>query len=501
MVQPSRDYCRIYPVALFAALSLFSTPIAAQTESGQDTRLRLDQQIERQRADREAKAVEEAEALNSVPSSMVIDGKTYSVGNNVNEIGQALYVAVARKQWRDVRRFLAAYEALDGHDPMLALYARGAVARNDGDLGDAERRYRELLAIKPDFLPGQLELARTLFDNRKDREAQRAFERARTELSGGGAEAESVIRTVDAFLAALKRRRGWQGSIAIGPTYSTNLNQSSASYTCLLAAQDGTCLFDRQVPDPIKAAGINFEATLSRDVPLAGHSGIRARALLYGDVFPEHHDYSQGTLIGRLGYQYQTARNALSLSPSFEIGSLGSSVLYQAWGANAEWTHTVSRRALFRIEGNYRNFRYRLNGFHPQDGPLTDISLTGWYVLSPAWTLFGGPDFAAKDTPDPVDAYRQWGARLGVSKAFGASASLLILGSYRHRRYRAYSELFEAQREDDQFNATAVARFPVFKFGGPVPEIIVQHNRINSNIDWLYTYKRTTASVRLSHAF
>ena len=226
---------------------------------------------------------------------------------------------------------------------MLVEYAVGALAREKGDLAAAERHYRALLAIKADFLPGKLELARALFDNRKDREAERAFQAARDQLANDGPQAEGVTRTVDAYLGALKRRRSWQGTFAIGPGYSSNLNQSSASYTCLLAADDGTCLIDRQVPEAIGAMGVNFEGTLARDIPLGGHSGLRARAILFGDVYPEHHTYSQATLIARLGYQYQTARNAVSLSPSYEIGSLGSSVLYDAPGVNAEWTHKRGR--------------------------------------------------------------------------------------------------------------------------------------------------------------
>jgi hypothetical protein len=384
---------------------------------------------------------------------------------------------------------------------MLVEYALGALARQRGDLAAAERHYRALLAIKADFLPGRLEFARVLFDNRKDREAERTFQAARDQLAGDGPQAEGVMRTVDAYLGALKRRRSWQGSLAIGPGYSSNLNQSSASYTCLLATDDGTCLIDRQVPPAIEALGVNFEATLAKDVPLAGHSGLRARAILFGDIYPEHHDYSQATAIVRLGYQYQTATNAVSLSPSYEIASLGSSVLYDAPGVNAEWTHTISSRALFRLEGNYRDFGYRDAAFQPQDGAQFDVNLTGWYSLSPSLTLFGGPDVVAKDARSRVDAYRQWGTRLGLNKAFGSTASLFLMASYRHRRNREYSALFEAQRKDRQFNIIGIARLPVLKLGPLVPEIVVQHTRVESNIDWLYSYKRTTASVRLSHAF
>ncbi|MEJ2459908.1 MAG: hypothetical protein P8Y58_17950, partial [Novosphingobium sp.] len=236
---------------------------AAQTSGNADTRLRLDQNLDRQNAEAEQQLLKDAGDLDGVPSTIEIDGKTYAVANTVSEVGEALYVAVARRQWQDVRRFLKAYLAFEDRDPMLVAYARGALARTAGKLGEAERQYRTLLGLQPDFVPGQLELARVLFENHKDREARRLFETARATLSGDGEKAAGVLRTIDSFTQALARRRGWQGSIALGPGYSNNLNQSSASYTCLLAGDDGTCLIDRKVPDPIQAMGINFESSIS----------------------------------------------------------------------------------------------------------------------------------------------------------------------------------------------------------------------------------------------
>lgn len=478
-----------------------AAPLHAQAESGLDTRLRLDQQLDRQRADKESETLEGAEPLDGAPASMTIDGETYAVGNNVTDMGQALYIAVQRKQWTDARRFLDAYQKLAGYDPMLRLYARGALAREKGDLAAAERDYRELLAIRPDFLPGQLELARALFENRKDREAERAFDTVRARLAADGPKAEGVGRTVEAFLAVLKRRRSWQGSLAIGPRYSSNLNQSSASYTCLLATDDGSCLIDRKVPDPIRSTGIGVEATLNSRLPLRGHSGLRARAILFGDYYPGHHAFSQATLIARLGYDYQTARDSFSVSPSVDLSTLGSSLLYRAWGLNAEWSRSLSDKAMIKLEGNRRRFDYRLPAYQAQDGDLTDLFLTGWYLMRGDWTLFGGPDFLEKTADDPVNAYRQWGVRLGVNKSFGNSVGVLLMASARERKHRAYSELFEAQRRDRELGFTAIARFPALAFAGLVPEAVVQHNRVKSNIDWLYSHKRTAISLRLEYAF
>lgn len=492
-----------FPLLFCASVAAILLPAhaAAQSASDQDTRLRLDQQAAVQQRKAERERLKDAENWNALPTSLDIDGTTYAVRDNVDDMGRALYIAIGRKQWRDVRRFLAAYRRYPDHDPMLVLSAEGALARQGGKLAAAERRYRALLALSPDFVPARLELARVLFENRKDREAKRAFEDIRRLLGAQGDQTRGVLATVDAFLGALKQRRGWQGSFALGPGYSSNLNQSSASYTCLLAATDGSCLFERKVPDPIRATGLNFEGTVSRTLPLSGHHALRASALLFGDIYPQHHDFSQSTLMLRAGYQYQSARDTVTLSPSLDLGTFGSALLYTAPGGNALWQHVLSPRTLLRIEGNYRDYRYRQRVFRSQDGAMSDLSLTAWYAPSPGWSVFAGPDFAIKDALAKVDAYRQWGARLGVNKTFGRGASLLLIGSWRHRDTRAFNEVFAARRRDDQFNATAIARFPALQFAKLVPELVLQHTRVESSIDWLYSYRRTGASLRLSRTF
>lgn len=482
------------------AAAASGTSAHAQRAGGDDTRLRLDQGIDRRAADGERRLLQGAED-DAAPSTIDIDGTRYTVANNVDETGQALYIALVRKQWPDVRRFLTAYLALEGHDPMLALYAKGGLARQANDLAIAEAQYRALLALQPDFMPGRLELARVLFENRKDREALRAFRQARAALDAEGDKAVGVRRTIDAFLAALEKRRGWQGSLVLGSGYSSNLNQSSASYTCLLTGEDGSCLIDRQVPDPIKAAGINFEGTISRRVPLGGHSGLSGRALLYGDIWPGHGAYSQATLTTQLGYDHQTAAVSYTLAPTFDLASFGRDILYDAWGVRAEALYTVSAATAFRLELSRKVLNYRQPAYADHDGALTEVYFTGWQVLPRGWTLFGGPDFLDKTADDKANAYRQLGLRAGVNKAFGNAASLLAFASFRWRDHRAYSELLEAKRRDREQNYIAIVKLPALGFAGLTPNILVQHNRVKSSVDWLYSYRRTVASLRLEYAF
>jgi len=485
---------------MLSAASAAGSSAHAQSTGGEDTRLRLNQGIDRRSAEAERKLLEGADDLNP-PTTIEIDGRTYTVSNNANEMGQALYVSVIRRQWADVRRFLDAYRALKNRDPMLVHYAQGALAREAGNLRAAEGYYRELLDLQPDFLLGRLELARVLFESRKDRDALRTFRQLRTDLEAQGDKAAGIRRTIDVFLQALEKRRGWQGSLAIGPGYSSNLNQSSASYACLLMGPGDVCLIDRKVPDPIKAAGINFEGTLSRRVPVGGNGGIVGRALLYGDLYPGHGDYSQATLTTQIGYDRQFARGSWSVSPTFDLASFGPHLLYRAWGVRAEAMVTPTARAALRLEASRKVLDYEQRAYRDYDGALTELYLTGWWARPHGLSVFGGPDFVDKTADFGANAYRQLGFRLGVNKQFGKAASMLAFTSQRWRDYLGYSQLLEARRHDREQNYVAIVKLPALRLAGLTPNLLVQHNRVESNVDWLYSYRRTAASVRMEYAF
>lgn len=484
------------PLLAISGSLVLAPPVVAQSARSDDNRLRLDPGIDRRTTPQERAAIERSEPADRI----TIDGQVYTVGNTPDDLGRALYLSVARKNWADVRRFLPPYRTLTGHDPMLVAWARGGLARSEGRLVEAERQYRALLAIQPDFLPGRLELGRVLFENRKDREAKRLFAAIRQELVSQGERAAGVRRTVDTFLTVLKRRDGWQGMIAAGPSYSSNLNQTSASQTCLLVGADGVCLIDRTLPPAIASVGLNVEGSISRRIALKGQGGLLARAFVYGDIWPGHGAFDQATLTAQIGYDHQTARRSLTLSPTIDVAGLGSRLLYTAPGLRAEAMVTPTPATALRLEIARRVFDYR-RGFNDLDGALSEATLTGWWSRPRGWTLFGGVEAGDKRAPERANAYRYVGARLGVVHGFADWAELTVIGSVRQRDYRSYSALLDAVRHDREANLTAVLRLPKLHLAGLTPNILLQHNRVMSNVDWLYSFRRTAASIRLEHAF
>lgn len=483
------------------AMVFAPSAVRAQTGAGgSDTRLRLDQDLQAQNARRDAKAAAAAEVSETRPDTIAIDGRVYTVRPTVNDTGKALYIAVTRKQWADVRRFLTAYRRLSGYDPMLELYARGGLARATGHLVQAEQAYRSLMALQGDFLPGQLELARVLFESRQDRAARAAFLQARTLIAVGDDKAAGMRRTIDSFLHALDQRGGWHGSFALGASRATNINQSSGSYTCLLSLES-LCLVDRKLPDPITAAGINFEGTLSRRWSLSGHGGLLARALTYGDLYPGYGAYDQTAFSLQLGYDRRGASSGWTLSPTADMALLGGRLLYAAWGLRAEGFVQLTGHTAARLEVTGRHFDYPSALYADYSGNQGEAYLTLWQTLSPRWSLFGGPEMLVKGAAQPVNAFGQMGVRLGAAGAVGKLATVSAVAAHRWRDYRAYSDLLEGKRQDVEDTLTATLRLSRWKVAGLAPELFIQASRIRSSIDWLYSYRKTTMALRLTHVF
>jgi hypothetical protein len=478
------------------ALALLALAGMARAQSDEDTRLRLNQDLDRKAAEREAKALEETST-----SVLVIDGRAYSVGSGADEVGKALYLSLSRRQWPDARRFLKIYGALPDRDLMLLRYAEGLLARQDGDLGAAERALRDLLALRPQFLPGRIELARVLFENQHDREALTAFQAILTDLPADDPRAAGVRRSVEGFIAALGQRRGWRGSLALGPGYNTNVNQASGSYACLLPGPEGLCFFDRKTPDAIGAATVGFEAAVNRRLPLRGSSGLSLRGLAYGELYPEEGRYNQATLVLQAGFDHRSVRVSFGLAPSLDLGTLGWTRLYDAPGAHGEVSRAIGPSTLVKLEGDYKILRYRQPAFTALDGAQASLFFTAWRGLAGGWTVFGGFDLLDKDADLAVNAYRQAGLRLGVATPTVRGVNAGLFASGRRKRWSAVNETLQARRRDDEQNLTAILRAPRLRVAGLTPSLTLQYAKVASSIDWLFSYEKVAASLKLERVF
>jgi hypothetical protein len=455
----------------------------------------FDQRSQQQSVERERALLKDE--LDAERPTITVDGKTYTVEHNVNDVGRALYLSLQHRQWTAVQRFLDEYLTLPDRDPLLVHYAQGALARTQGRYAEAEREYRALLALQPDFLPARLELARVLFEDQQDREAGQLFDAIAASLDAGDPKTSGVRETVTTFQTALANRREWNGSFALGPTWNDNLNRSSAGSTCLLYLS-GNCFFTRTTPDAIASTGYDYDANLNKRWALRGHHGLYFRSLLFGQGYRDNSGYNELTSITQAGYSYRSGRHSVSLAPSFEYYAWGNKALYGAWGAHAEWSWTLSPTSLLKLEGDWKQMRYRIANYADNyDGVVRSAYATYFRSLGARWTVFGGVDVVDSDSAQAVYGYLQKGVRLGASLQWPAGFSSTLFASYRHRDYRGYSELLGARRADDEQGYNFILKATRWSVAGFTPLLTLRHNRVRSNVDWLYDYDKNVISLKL----
>jgi len=486
-----------------ATLAALCSPMAFAQDPA-DLRRLLEQRIDQQAETREQALLKDQQEVAEAGErpTLTIDGRSYTIEHTVDDVGRALYVALQQQQWALAAHFLDEYLGLEGRDPLLQHYAQGSLARVQGQHRRAASEFQALLALQPGFLPAQLELARTLFEDQQDREAQAQFAAIAASLDSNDPKTEGVRQTVATFSEALHQRARWNGSVAVGPTWTDNVNRTSASQTCLWLHESGICLISRVLPEAVQASGLDMEASATRRIALSGHHGLYLRALAFGQSWRTLSPYNELNATVQAGYAYRSARHTIVLAPSFDYYALGNHALSGAWGMHGEWSWSSTPRSLLKLETDWKAVRYRqLPYAQNYDGQQRSLSATWFRRLGSHWTVFAGADLIDSQAPEPSNAYRAKGARLGASLQWPEGITSTLFGSWRQRSYRAYSPLLAATRDDEEQFLTLVVKAPRLQFGGFVPVLSLRHNRTNSNVDWLYSYDRSSASLKLERSF
>lgn len=487
-------------LTLLAASSLYADD---------DTQLRLNQSLDQNLLQQQHQLQQQGTIrdIEKLPS-ILINGQIFAVEKNQDDLAKALYLAVMQKQWGNAAVYLKHYQQYEGYDQALTNFAEGALARAQGQLKLAEQKFQSSLNKQPNNLICELELARVLFEQQKNKEAARLFTSIQNKLgqSDRAVIPPEVEQTVNLFVKALNQRDSWQGSVAIGPSYATNLNSSSEqskTWTLYGMDQDGNIIpahMTRGSPKAISAKGVDYEASLIKRFSLYGNHGISLRGLAYGQSYDDHADYNESTLNINAGYSFFDLKNQISIAPLFEHKRYANDGLYNAWGARAEWMRFIAADKAFKLEAEIKDLDYQK--YKTLDGKESSAMFTFWKILPKQWTLFSGLDVLDHDTQEKyMAAYQQQGIRLGLSKSWNIGLNTTLFSSYRWRQFDRYVETFATRRHDFEQNYTFVVQMPRFKFYGVTPNLAYRYNHNSSNVDWLYSYDKHNVSLKLEHRF
>lgn len=409
--------------------------------------------------------------------------------------GMILGQSMQRRNWRTVRRIMAYYTDIPGHDPMLALYARGAIDRQDGRHGRAIAAYRRMIEQDASLDYVRLDLAAMLFEDKQYRESRRLFEMLRTDRDlVPGAKA-----AVERYLASIGAQDKWRGTFRVGYRYNDNVNNASADpYLYLWGLR-----FEKDPESlPHSANAINYYANLSRDENVGGNNFVSLDAVVEGDHYWDDKNWRETNATIRAGYKYRGVRTWLSVQPNYSRQWLGGDPFRRMIGVSAEYGRWIDPQ--WQIMGSYSwfNKKYDLPNYNFYDGNLHALSATAVYFHSPATVFYGGLTVQRDQLESKDESSSRDGASLGVIKVWKHGLNVRGNARYSYRTFHDYS-LWDrtAIRRDHEYQVDLSVTHSKLRFAGVYPRLGYQFLKIDSSISSLYSRTGNQLTLSLETSF
>lgn len=462
----------------------------ARADTSVDIRQRLNQQAGAIAKSRDQVAIDQADALQQ-PSAPISEQIS---------LPQALYLSVQQGAWDNVKTLLARYETFADADKNLIRYAKAKLAWQEGDYSQSIAGLQQLVEDNPSFVLGRLELGKALFLDHQNKAALRQFSAAQSSLDANDPKQQGVYQTIQIFEQAILKRDEWSGLFSIGYAHGSNLNQTSHKQDCQVFVfghtQFESC---RRTPPPVAASGWHYEANAQRRFSLNGHHGVSVNALAYGDSYPHRQRYSRHYAGLDADYSYKNAKHELTIGPKMERLWYGGKIDHSAYGAEASWQYDMSPRTSFLFDVSHLYQRHQEAPVAARyNGGRTRLSATVWQSVADTWTVSAGLSAVHQAAKDPVLAYNEHTAQLGVYKRFGEdNVHLMVQGFLSKRQYARFDSLLDKHRQDTKLRLIAIVKVPKWQVMGFYPSIVLEYERNKSNVDWLYSYRNTQIGVRL----
>lgn len=402
--------------------------------------------------------------------------------------------AVNRRDWAGAEHWLQAYAEVPEHDPVLFDFVAASRASAEGRHAEAIAGYRKVLAANPKFTRGSLDLARTLYADNRLGDAEAVFRDLREQPLP-----PQVIRHIDDYLAALKRRQQMRFSLSVSGVREDNVNRASTVVDRCALVFFGNCLANRPGKE-ITATGTYVEGTLNKLWSLAGNHGVMLRSIGYGNLYASRHEYDNLVSTTYLGYQYASARNQLQVLPLLEYDREGGRKAYQAAGLRTSFTRQLGARAQVEASHEYKHRDFS-RALEYLEGDFRGLSLFGNYALRRNTVVYGGLMWRRSDAQRPVFAYREEALRLGLYQSFADKVTTNVSYGYRRKLVAAEHPLFGERQRDREHSLYLNVSLPAYAWRGVTPTMSYEYRDNTSNIAHAYSFEKSRLSVGFNWVF
>jgi len=378
----------------------------------------------------------------------------------------------------------ASFDAALQHD-----FADGMTSYSGRDYARAEAIFRRLLDRQPSLLRVRLELARTLYMERKDEQADYHFR-----LAAGEHPSDPVLRNILRFRQAIRSRRSWRFDFDFGFSPDSNINSATDKETVDIyglpfkldptgRARSGTGRF----------VGADASVRLNRSGKVPIYIGGYGRLTRYGDQ------------------RFDDAYAGIEAGPEFRLGGgqlrttltglrrwYGRHPLVTSVGARVDYDRLAGKSWTLGGSLLVRHNDYARRG--DVDGWDTEARLSANHPLGATTLGFGYAGIQRSWANDPGQAFWREQLGLGVLKEIGWGLRPQLRADFARQVGDAPLAPFGRRRRDWLLQGS----FSIYKrdwnMKGFAPSLSVTTTRNLSTLT-IYDEKRLRGEIRLTRAF
>ncbi len=379
--------------------------------------------------------------------------------------------------------------AIDGAGGVERDFLDGMVALARKDFARAEAMFRKILAGNPSLVRVRLELARTLFLQKKDEDADYHFRLAIAEHPS-----EAVVQNIARFREAIRARRAWRFNFTLGISPDSNINSATNKEQVEILGLPFRLNSNARARSGVgNIVGGDANVRLMRDSKIPLYLGAYGRMVRY-----PVHDFDDIYVGGEAGPEFALSGGRLRVAATGLERWYGGQRLVTSLGGGLNFDKVIGGNWTVEAMLSTRHNAYA--GRNDVDGWDIEAALTANRALSASAIGFGYAGVLRSIAHDPGQS--TWSARFGggVHKEIGWGLRPQIAFEVGRQVNDAVLALFGKTRRDWRLQAAFNIYKREWNIAGFAPSLRVIYTRSFSTIS-LYDQKRLRAEFGITKAF
>ncbi|MCW9698348.1 surface lipoprotein assembly modifier [Avibacterium sp. 20-129] len=395
-------------------------------------------------------------------------------------------------RWDLLPDLLTIYKKTVDPDPILIDYAQAMLYRIEGNLTDAIRLYRHIIAENPSFSPVRFALAQTLFEDYQSEAAEDQFNKLRASPDLP----PEIMLISDQYLAAIKRQSAWSFSASLSYLQDNNVNNAAKDKVVYI----GNTPFQKSEDSlPQSAHGLQYGVNFSKKMNLIGRHSLYLENNLYGKSYWDNHDYDDILNRTTVGYQYQDINNRFAILPFYTYRWFGGKKYSRNYGLRFEYERWLSPKWQTSSAIELSKTRYKTNDGANSNNQLYSTTLL--HLFNAKTYFYGGLDYQREKAQNKMFSSDRLGFRLGWGQEWKWGISTRLQFGIEQRTFKEKNLFFNKIRKDKEYNGVITLWNREWHLWGITPKLNFSWTKVNSNLPALYSYHKNRVFLNFEKTF